>query len=53
MAAIKWEAIGLDAVFGGFLPGFVGQVTVGAVGFGLLALPNYLWTGKTADERKG
>src|SRR5207249_4430911 len=33
--------------------GLVPAILVGAVGFGLLGLANYLWTGKTADERGG
>jgi hypothetical protein len=49
-AVVKWDDLGLDKQITVVSP-FVGQVIAGFIGFGLLGLANYLWTGKTADER--
>ncbi len=48
--ATKWQDLGLGRPFE-VLPELVGQILVAMVGFALLGLANYLWTGKTREER--
>ncbi len=48
IAVLQWSK---GNEFLGVLGGIVPSIIVGAVGFGLLGLANYLWTGKTRDER--
>jgi hypothetical protein len=48
ITVLQWNK---DQEFLGVQGGIVGSIVVGAIGFGLLALANYLWTGKTRDER--
>jgi hypothetical protein len=49
VVAIRWDSLGLGE-YVDFLPGLVAQIIVGALGFALLALANFLWLGGRKAE---
>jgi hypothetical protein len=48
VAVLQWSK---SELFMGLVGGIIPSLLVGAAGFGLLGLANYLWTSKTRDER--